>query len=106
MLHKKIILSTRSGILIAHLGAHDFAGSTQFIAATAEEYPGSVPRQRQRLPLLRLLWALRRNILSFRLQSANERDCFGFRLARQKYLVCNTADTARRVFLERYDGDE
>ena len=85
-------------------GLNDVEALDQFIADTAEGLPVSVPGQGQRLPLLRLLWALRRNILSVWPQAAYERDCFGVKLMRQRYLVCNNADSVRRVFLSEHDN--
>lgn len=85
-------------------GLNRLAGSDPFTIDLAEGIPVSLTRHDQRLPLWSLLREARRNILSVWPQAAYERDCFGFKLLRQQYLVCNSADSVRRVFLEKHDN--
>lgn len=80
------------------------AALDQFAIDMTEGMPVNLVRHGQRLPLLTLLREARRNILSVWPEAAYERDCFGFKLLRQRYLVCNSADSVRRVFLEKHDN--
>jgi cytochrome P450 len=89
---------------MAEAGLNDPAALDHFAIDLAEGIPVSLTRHGQRLPLLSLLREARRNILSVWPQAAYERDCFGFKLFRQRYLVCNSADSVRRVFLEKHEN--
>jgi cytochrome P450 len=98
------MLAAGFGNIMAEAGLNDPDGSHHFVVDAAEGVPVNLARHGERLPLLSLLREARRNILSVWPQAAYERDCFGFKLMRQRYLVCNSADTVRRVFLEKHDN--
>ncbi len=79
--------------------------SLGYFAIDAKEgVPVSIPGQGQRLALSSLLQALRRNILSVWPKHAYERDVLGFKLMQQRYVVCNSADSVRRVFLSEHEN--
>lgn len=66
--------------------------------------PVSVPIARHDAPLLRRMLMARRNLLSVWSARDYGAKSLEFSLLRQQYLVCNSPDTVRRVFLEEHDN--
>jgi len=70
----------------------------------AEHYPVSVPRPAVSTGLFRRLLMARHNLLSVWSEADYRNDFFTFRIFRQQYVVCNSPQTVRQVFLEDHDN--
>jgi hypothetical protein len=92
------------GDVMAEIELSSVASPDRFFIDEKEGVPVTIPGQGQRLSLPSLLQALRRNILSVWPKHAYERDVFGFKLLQQRYIVCNNAESVRRVFLSEHDN--
>jgi len=70
----------------------------------AESEPVGVRRPQQRPNPFRIVRTARRNLLEAWPEQAYSAETFRFRLLRQRYFVCNSADAVRHVFSEAHDN--
>ena len=69
-----------------------------------QQNPVAVPRPAQTVGLLTRLTMARRNLLSVWSDREYRLPFFHFKIFRQQYVVCNSPETVRRVFLEVHDN--